>query len=42
MREAELEMDFSIKIVPERKASSGTILDFARLPSVGQGLRILD
>jgi len=37
-------------LVPERKASSGTILDFARLPSlpavrqagVGQGLRILD
>jgi len=28
--------------VPERKADSGTILDFARLPSVGQGLRILD
>jgi len=29
-------------VVPERKAGSGTILDFARLPSVGQGLRILD
>jgi len=28
--------------VSERKASPDTILDFARLPSVGQGLQILD